>query len=795
MWVGFQWIIIPVIYTIAVVAFILRKQRSLLFLLCLIFFLCGIIRYQSTIPQVDGKSLSFYNDRGSVQIEGLVTENADPNDRAAALKIEAARIKIGDSWKDVSGSVLVYASQFPSPEFFPVNMSRDPPYYRYGDIVQVEGELKTPQKFDDFDWQGYLAHQGIYSVINRPDSVKLIDYGKGFAPKYWLSQVRERMSASLASSLHEPQGALAQAMVLGDCSGLPDELKESFARSGTSHLIAISGLNIAIIGGIILIPAIWLFGRTRPYYLIFTLGVIWVYALLTGLNAPVLRAAIMMNLWLVADHIGRPRSAMTSLLFAAAIMVGITPSILSDVSFQLSFAAMAGLIMLTPRFQSLGIKIFRVADEGTMVRKFLVDSIAVTMGAVVATLPIIAFYFDQISIVVLLANIVVLPVIPAVICSSALVSLIGIFLPSVAHVIGWIAWLFISYMIESIEFFASWPLASMRVNFNAVFLWIYYIILFAVLLFISNRRLITALFNTLKVPLAQAPNLARFVPARLIIIALFVITALIWTAAVTMPDSRLHIFFLDVGQGDAILIQRGYHQILVDGGPDEEKLCLELGDKIPFWDRTIEDVILTHPDSDHITGLLQILQRYDVNCVVTSGQPCGSSLCMEWQRIIDVKEVDTIIAEAGQRINIGKDICLEVLHPRADSIMLESNNTNMASVVVRLIYGDFSLLLTGDITEQEERMLLETNCTLDSTALKVSHHGSGESSCSSFLDAVNPQVAVISVGVNNKYGHPDSEVMDRLNAAVGDGSVYVTAEQGTIELITDGRNAWVKTER
>jgi len=794
MWFGFQWIIIPIVYTIAVVAFLTRRRRSLLFLLCLVFLLGGIIRYESTVAHFDESSISFYNDRGTVQMEGLVADDPDPTDRAVGLKIEASKIRVDDSWKDVNGSVLVYAPQFPSSDFFSQNPSRDPPYYRYGDVVHIEGELKTPQKLDDFDWQAYLANRGIHSVMSRPETVILVDYGKGFAPRYWLSQLRERMSEALASALHEPQGALAQAIVLGERSSLPDELRESFARTGTSHMIAISGLHIAIAGGIALALGASLFGRVRPYYFILAMVAIWGYALLTGLHAPALRAAIMVSLWLFGDHIGRPRSAMTSLLFAAAIMVGISPSILSDVSFQMSFTAMAGLMLLTPRFQSLGSRLFRVDDEGKSARRFVVDSVAVTLGAVIATLPIIAFYFDQISIVVLLANMVALPALPFVIGSSAVVAVIGMGLPAVANVIGWVAWLFMSYMIETIEFFASWPFASVGVEVGAAFVWVYYAVLGLVLVVISNRQRLASLVKKLKIPLVEAPNVAKFVPARLVMIGLLVMTSLTWTAAVTMPDGRLHIYFLDVGQGDAILIQRGYHQILIDGGPDAERLCVELGGKLPFWDRTIENVILTHPDSDHITGLIEVLQRYEVDHILANGQPCASALCEEWQRQIRSHELTASVAEWGQVIHLGEDLCLEVIHPLSDAAT-SGADTNDNSVVTRLVFEDFSILLTGDITEPVEQVLIGRNCTLASTVLKVAHHGSGGSSCMEFIDVVEPQVAVVSVGADNTYGHPDPDVMARLASVAGEKNVYTTTTDGTVELITDGWTLWVKTER
>ena len=245
----------------------------------------------------------------------------------------------------------------------------------------------------------------------------------------------------------------------------------------------------------------------------------------------------------------------------------------------------------------------------------------------------------------------------------------------------------------------------------------------------------------------------------------------------------------------AILIQKGHQQILIDGGPDPEKICLELGDKLPFWDRTIELVILTHPDVDHITGLVEVLQRYEVKQVLTSGQECDSSVCMEWRRLIEEKDIEHTIARAGQRIALSGEVSLEVLHPQRTLLQATASDVNNNSVVLRLVFHDFSLLLPGDVFEEAEQHLLDRRFSLRSTVLKVPHHGSDTSGCPEFLTEVDPQLAVISVGEENPFGHPSPEVVERLEEMVGQDNVYLTSEQDTIELITDGESLWLRTEK
>ena len=273
------------------------------------------------------------------------------------------------------------------------------------------------------------------------------------------------------------------------------------------------------------------------------------------MHAPVLRALIMTIIWLLAHYIGRPASSLTWLLFAAAIMVGISPSIIGSVSFQMSFAAMAGIILLTPHFQSWGRRVLKVAEGRRTGLGFFVDSISVTLGAILAVTPIIAFYFNQISLVALPANLFVLPALPFAVGSAALVAVVGIFTPPLAGVLGWVAWLFIGYMIEAVEFFASLPFASMEMeNVGASFVWGYYAILGAGLVMAANRLKLGAIAGRARAYASSSYGSLGRVPAQFVVVPLLIVAVLVWIAAVTSPDNRLHVFFLDIGQGDSILM-------------------------------------------------------------------------------------------------------------------------------------------------------------------------------------------------------------------------------------------------
>jgi competence protein ComEC len=303
--------------------------------------------------------------------------------------------------------------------------------------------------------------------------------------------------------------------------------------------------------------------------------------------------------------------------------------------------------------------------------------------------------------------------------------------------------------------------------------------------------------NSQKQKLAEMLKTADFIkrlPVKWVVPALGVIATLVWLAAATMPDDRLQVSFLNVGQGDAILIQKGTQQILVDGGPSPQAIGLELGKKMPFWDRTIDLIVLTHPEADHLTGLVEVLKRYKVKNVLSANLTGESPLFSEWLSLIETRDIKCTLAQAGQRIDFGSDVSIEVLNPQTSPLTGTASDNNTNSVVLRLAMGRVSFLLTADIMQAAEFELITRRANLSNTVLKVAHHGSDTSTSPEFLAVANPQLAVISVGRGNTFGLPNQEVLSRLEQKLGLENVYRTDENGTIEFITDGERLWLRLE-
>ena len=765
------------------------KRHIILACLCLIALFSGALRYQSSLPVSGEESLQFYNDSGIVEIKGLISRDPEDGDKTTRLHLTSTEIEVGQDWREVSGSVLLFVPRYP--------------LYQYGDVVLVTGKLQTPQRFEDFDYAAYLAHQEIYSTMLYP-GIEILDSGGGARPLQWVYSLRNNLSQTLEKVLPEPQASLAQAVLLGKRGNVPPQLKEDFAETGTSHLLAISGLHLSIVVGIMLIIGIWLFGRRRYFYIWLALGTVWLYALLTGMNPPILRAAIMASLFLTAELLGRQRSAFTSLAFAAAVMVGINPQILWTASFQMSFTAMAGLIFIMPPLKATGKRVINntLGDEGMVVSiaNIISDSFSITLGATVAVWPVIAYHFGIISLDTLPATLFALPALPVIIVTVSITAVLGIFALPLAQITGWLAWFCLSHVMWVVRAFAVLPPSPIQADsLNPVLILTYYLVLILVLWLINNRRklenLLPGIMEGLRTGAEKYSGVATRIPVRWVVLPLLGVAVVVSLTTMFASDDDLHVSFLDVGQGDAILIQQGNQEILVDGGPDPQKINVELGKKLPFWDRTIELLILTHPSSDHVTGLVEVLNRYNVKQVLYPDLEFKSAIYDEWLSIVKGKNIECTFAEAGQKIELTDEVILEILNPQAIILSGTQSDIDNNGVVLRISIGEVSFLLTADTMWEAELELITERANVTSTVLKVGHHGSRTSTSAEFLAVVNPQVAVISVGSDNSYGHPTKEVRDRLIEKVGLENIYRTDKQGTIEFITDGERLWVRVER
>lgn len=270
---------------------------------------------------------------------------------------------------------------------------------------------------------------------------------------------------------------------------------------------------------------------------------------------------------------------------------------------------------------------------------------------------------------------------------------------------------------------------------------------------------------------------------KIVLISLALVIALVWAAIFNLPDDRLHLVFCNVGQGDATLIWQGSNQILIDGGPDQSVLdCLS--SHVPFWDREIEMVVATHPEADHITGLIDVIERYNVEQFVVNSVGKDSNVFKEFQKAVLDEGGDIYFLKQGDEIKL-EALKMIVLWPQSQEKVLgvttANEGVNETSITLQLSYGDFDALFTGDISSETEALLELT----DTEVLKVAHHGSKYSTSEEFLKQTTPELAVISVG-KNRFGHPTEEVLGRLSELGV--KILRTDEKGEVEVVSDGKS-------
>ncbi|MGA2285055.1 MAG: DNA internalization-related competence protein ComEC/Rec2 [Dehalococcoidia bacterium] len=764
-----------------------RPRVALLALACGGLFAGAFFRFEASGTPTTAGGIAAFNDGSAVTFQAVAADDSEEHGRAISTRLRATLLQPdGGDRQQINGGVLLWE---PSTA----------PRHRYGDALEITGKLTSPSPLPNFDYPQYLAQQGISSIADYP-KVTATGSNQGNAILLGAHRLRRGLSAALAEALPQPQAALAQGILLGERSALPQDLKDDLNATSTSHIIALSGYNVTLVAGFCIGAFAWLIGRRRAALLaLFAIGG---YVLLTGVSPSLLRAAIMGGLYIFATVLGRPNSGPTPLLLAGAVMAGLQPSVVTDISFQLSFAATAGLIVLVPllRERAVGASqrfggLQAHLEQGPLSALF--EIAVVTAAASLASLPLIALHFQRVSLVALPANMVVLPSVPFIMLSSMPVALAGLVCQPLAHFLGYFAWAGLTYMTTGVRFFAALPFASLQLaRFNAEQCAAMYVVLAAFAWTLSRRRPGSEALQRIQRPLRRVLALParplRAIPTVWLAGALALPAVLTWTAVFLAPNGRLTVEMFNVGQGDSILIRTPDGQkLLIDGGPDGATVERALDETLPFWDRKLDVVLSTHTDSDHLTGLITVAQRYSIGQVIEAPIQTDDALIDEWDGVLDQKAIPHQEVEAGGWIDLGRDIRLQVLGPPQPLLSGTDADTNNNSLVLKLTWGSVSFLLPGDIQTPGEMALLAEHADLRATVLKVPHHGSAYSSGQEFVNAVQPVVSVISVGANNSYGDPADQTLQRLDKSI----VYRTDEQGDITFSTDGERLWITPER
>ena len=633
---------------------------------------------------------------------------------------------------------------------------------RYGDEVRGTFRLRQPRRFDNpgaFDYPAYLASQGVFLEGWTREPVEVTRASRGSRLLAGIFGVRTRLLQRLDAAMPPPQAGLLKATVLGDRSGLTPEMNRAFLDSGTYHILAISGLNVSLLAGALF--GLFRLLRASPRWAAGAAAVlVTFYAALAGAGASVIRAAVMADVYLLAVVLDRRADLLNSLALSGLAILWWNPRFLHDVGFQLTYLATLGIILVLPRFQSRFVSLPRPL-------RWILESVAITVAATAATLPILAGSFNRVSPAGLLANIPIVPL-------SGLITGLGtaacaIFL-AVPTGLAWLnqvnGWL-VDALLESARWFGAWSWSTVRAYAPTTGMLLCYYGALAAALWAWPVRL-------------RPGGRGRFSRSAgwvsLGCCALLV-AQILWRLYPAVEDSRVRLTMLDVGQGEAIYLEvPGRSNMLVDaGGMLGEGFDIGQRVIVPFlwheWVNRLDVVVLTHPQSDHIGGAPTILREVSVGEVWTGGSPAASATDVWIQEYLRHRRIPHRVVAAGDPPLRWGHAVVQVIHPAVEDrgappIRLgREPGPNDLSVVLRVKSGDQAILLTGDLERSGEAALLGSGATLAAQVLKVPHHGSRQSSTEAFLRAVGPADALVSVGHRNPFRHPHPEIVARYRAA------------------------------
>jgi len=719
----------------------------------------GAARSAAAQPPSGPQSLASFNGRsGNLVLEGVVIETPDVRDTYVGLRIDVDRVQPdpGQPLMPDRGRVLVYAARLET--------------WAFGDRVQAAGRLETPPVFETFSYRDYLAGQGIHSLMREAVVTRLAS--RQATPLLQaLFDYRARALRVVYRLFPDPEASLLAGILLGIETGIPSDVRLAFDRTGTSHIIAISGFNLTLVGGMF----VGVFGRwLGPRRGAVAAGMaIAVYTLLVGADPPVVRAAIMAGIGLLARRLGRQTDAFASLGAAAWVMTAARPAALWDVGFQLSFAATLGLIVYAAPLQQALLRLLGRRMDSRLAEQLggpLAEFGLFTLAAQAMTLPLMIYYFQRLSPASLIANPVILPAQPALMGLGGLAVLLGSIWPPLGQPLAWAAWPFAAFTIRVVEWFASWPMAWIPLGRTALPL-------------VAGLYLI--LFGATALAALPADRWARWrlpafhAPAWIVWTGLGAAAVLTWAQTLALPDGRLHLTALEVGRGEAVLIESPTGRFaLVNGGASAIALSEGLGRRLPPFARRIDWLILASTDDERIGGIPDVVERFPMGGALIGGPPGGAA----YRRVVErltTSGCPIVDALPGQTLDLGGGAELEVLA------------VGERGAILQVTYGGFRALLAGGADPSAFDGPSSRRFAAPVTAVFLADGGDAAVNPTAWLAAVQPRVAIASLAAGDRRGLPSPETLLTLAGR----TLLRTDRNGWIELITDGESLWVEVER
>lgn len=721
---------------------IIKKKKIIIIAVCIVPCLLSFLQ----INNVNNKYNKMYKlDDENIAITGIVCSQIKETDYKYSTNI-----KLENKLK-----LTVY-----------IDKKEDVSKLEYGNKISVIGTYKKPterRNYKGYDYMKYLKTKKICGSLIVDGEVKLIKT-KNINPIFTIiNKLSLIFKQNLKKLLSEQEAELEQGILLGDTSDIESEIKDDFRKCNLSHMLAVSGAHLSyLVLGINTVLSKKAFGIRRRKIL--SIIFILIFMVIVNMSPSVVRAGISTIIAIFATLIYRKQDTYTTISIALLLTLLNNPFAIFDVGLQLSYLATLSIIVFYSKFTQ--------KQFNNKVKKYLYESAMLTFSANILILPIIIYEFNTIPINSVISNLLAGPLLGICIILGMFTVIISIILFPVSKLIAFPLQIILKILIKIIELISKIPFGNYTVKtpwFIVVFLT--YVIIATL---IYNKKRITKILTMVTLIIFVVMQVCTFINI----------------------DGKLKIYFIDVGQGDSMLVRtvRGKN-ILIDGGGSKDP-DYDIGEKIlvPYLlDRrikTLDYVIISHFDEDHATGVAQILGKIDVSSIILTRQLEENDIYRHILSIAKEKKIKLIYVKEGDVLKIG-GIKISIIHP--ENKLMINNPMNNNSIVCKVEYNSFSMLLTGDIEMEAEELILRKNINLKADVLKVAHHGSKTSTTGEFLKAINPKVALIGVGKNNNFGHPSNEVIQRLKE--NGTRIYRTDENGEISITVNKKGRIIKIQR
>ena len=850
-----------------VVVFI--KNQFVSVLIFSAFFVLGAVWMQIENSSVNENRLRNIYDQNRIEsgepleVEGVLTGKPELSADGFLLKLDAEKIIYKGAEQTVSGKIKLFAAiegEEVANEYRELDL-------QFGSRVRIACHPERAEKFLN---EGVISSRQILdrqdtdvsATVKSPLLIEKIGESQVFAPLAWIYEQRQNLIIEFRDKFTTSTAGIMIASLLGNKYFLDKRTAELFREGGTFHVLVISGLHITFIGGLTLL-LLKFFTKKRFWQFILASVFLWSYTLAVGADVPVVRAAVMFTILLFSQVIYRTAALPNSLGFCIFALLLWRPGDLFNPSFQLTFASVAAIVACAfplieilrkigswsptaempfpadvPRWlkhfcetlywrenvweyenkqQIWSAKLFKSpylsrlqTKHLQMITAYLFEGILVSLIVQIWLLPLLVFYFHRVSVVSILLNLwvgffIALETFSALIAVffAQINTVLALPLIKLTEILNW-------FLLMLPDVFVSNDWASFRVpvyadSMKAVYFLYFVPVLFAA--FLLNRwKPFDLNFRS------QNPNFKLILQFTGVCLTIFISVIIFHPLSAPTPDGKLHVEFLDVGQGDSTFVTfPNGETLLIDGGgkmnfnkmrakSEDEPEPFEpdtqtIGEAVVsnfLWQRgysQVDYILATHADTDHIQGLTDIAKNFRVRGAFFGRTPATDEDFIELQSVLTRKKIPSRILSRGDVLAFG-DVKVEILYPEIDDSP-EAVSDNNHSVVLRIVYGTKKILLTGDIERETETKLLQNPSYLQADVVKVPHHGSRTSSTIEFVGAAKAEYAIIPVGRRSMFGHPHEEVVGRWKDSGA--KIYKTGERGTISVSTNGKNLEVQT--